>query len=456
MILSPLVAFVALMLQTTEAGSSALERRKAVLIEEIESAAVVEPPVFGIDTQIRAAEILVGRDDAHAVRFLRDAGQRTLLLADPATRSHFLKRIVPSLTPLDAGRAESFCGAQSRTEPALKADPLAVCYDQLIATLKDWSLRKDALGRALAAGAYDLPNLDLLLNDARDHHRSDFVSLLSAFVGAFPQLHPRLEEIERLESIDHKYAAGNSALSRQARRMAAAARREFAADRRRQAGQESASNEKPGPDAGQAASSGGTTVEPLEQPKSDFPAFNLGFHLPSLLEIDDPQLGGLPEVSKLGTEEAIRLAQRQEYPGARAAILADVLDEKDAELEPRRKMSLAEEVLRDSQKMRLSSARLIIQAQLARWFHQGGELLKAGEAALALQTSFDSLVQCQGQSCNVFGTNVDNSPGELIMSFAEYLKKYNIDPAELGLNHPGLRARWLLLELQSLLEDKQS
>jgi hypothetical protein len=132
-----------------------------------------------------------------------------------------------------------------------------------------------------------------------------------------------------------------------------------------------------------------------------------------------------------------------------------VLDEKDAELDPRRKMSLAEDVLRDSQKMRLSSARLIIQAELARWFHQGGELLKAGDAARALQTSFDSLVQCQDQSCNVFGTNVDHSPGELIMSFAEYLKKYNIDPADLGLHHPGLRARWLLIELQTLLEDKK-
>jgi hypothetical protein len=97
----------------------------------------------------------------------------------------------------------------------------------------------------------------------------------------------------------------------------------------------------------------------------------------------------------------------------------------------------------------------MLQAQLARWFHQQGEMLKAGEAAQALQASFEALVQCKDQRCEVFETDADNSPGELIMTFAEYLKKNGISPAELGLNHPGLRARWLLLELQSLVEDKE-
>jgi hypothetical protein len=179
------------------------------------------------------------------------------------------------------------------------------------------------------------------------------------------------------------------------------------------------------------------------------------FHLPSLLEQEDPLLRNLPDVSKLSTDEVIRLARRQEYAGARAAMLADVLDEKDAELDQRRKLSLAQDILSDSLKMRSSSSRLILQAEIARWFHDQGETLKAGEAAQALQASFEALVQCKDQRCEVFETNADNSPGELIMTFAEYLKKNGISPAELGLNHPGLRARWLLLELQSLVEDKE-
>jgi hypothetical protein len=455
MITGPLLVLsAAMLLQTPEAGSSALERSKGVLIEEIESAAVAEPAVFGIDTQIRAADLLAGKDDAHAARFLLDAGQRTLLLPDPATRSHFLKRIVSALIPLDAKQAESFCAAQTRAEATAKADPLAVCYDQFIARLKEWPLRKEAFSRALAMGAYDLPGVDGLLREARERHAEDFVPLLAAFIGGFPATSPRLEEIRRLESIDRKYAAGNPALSRQARRTAAAARQEFAAAHRESAGRESS---PPGAQFSEAAAESLASAMPAEPGAKSGPDSPPGawFHLPSLLELEDPGLHDLPDVAKLGVDEAIELARQQQYAGARAAILADVLDEKDAELDPRRKMSLAEDILRDSLKMRSSSSRLILQAQLTRWFQQQGEKLKAGESAQALQASFETLVQCKDQRCEVFEADSDNSPGELIMTFAEYLKDHNINPAELGLNHPGLRACWLLLELQSLIEDKK-
>jgi hypothetical protein len=455
MTLGPLLALAAVMLpQAPEAGSFAFERSKGALIEEIEAAAVAEPPVFGIDTQIRAAGILEGKDDAHAVRFLLDAGQRTILLPDPATRSHFLKLIVQSLTPLDAKQAESLCGSQKRAEPTARADPLAVCYDQFIARMKDWPSSKEAFSRALASGAYDLPGVEGLLREARERHAADFAPLLAGFIGAFPATNPRVEEIRRLESVDRKFAVAYPSLSRQARRTASIARREFAAAHREQAGAESASPGTQMPEAAAAALSSGTSAEPGAKSGSDA-SVGSWFHLPSLLEQEDPLLRNLPDVSKLSTDEAIRLARRQEYAGARAAMLADVLDEKDAELDQRRKLSLAQDILSDSLKMRSSSSRLMLQAQLARWFHQQGEMLKAGEAAQALQASFEALVQCKDQRCEVFETDADNSPGELIMTFAEYLKKNGISPAELGLNHPGLRARWLLLELQSLVEDKE-
>ena len=453
MTLGPTLALVALtLLQEPEAGPSVLERRMGVLIEQIEGAAVAEPPVFGIDTQIRAAAILKGKDDAHATRFLLDAGQRTLLLSDAAARSHFLKRIVADLTPLDAKQAESFCATQTRAAPAVKADPLAVCYDQFIAGVNDWPSRKEAFSRALAAGAYDLPGIESLLQEAHEHHAPDLSLLFARFVAAFPATNPRLEEIRRLESVDRKFATGNAALSRQARRTVSTARREFAAAHRGEAGAEAVAPES------QASEAALSNVTPPEAGAKSSPGFAAGFmfHFSSLLEQEDPQLHDLPDVSKLGTEEAIQLAKKQEYAGARAAMLADVLDEKDGELDQRRKLSLAVDILRDSLKMSSSSSRLILQAELARWFHQLGETLKAGEAAHALQASFEALVKCKDQRCEVFETNADNSPGELIMTFAEYLKKYNIDPAELGLNHPGLRARWLLLELQALLEDKKT
>ncbi len=455
MTVGPFVAFAAVMLsQTPETGSAALERRKAVLIEEIEAALAAETPVYGIDTQVNAARILEGHDNPHATRFLLDAGQRTLQLADPAARSHFLKLIVRSLTPLDARQAESLCTAQSRADSSAKADPLAVCYDQLITQLKDWPSRKEAFVRALDMGAYDMTATDELLQDAREQHAADFVPLLARFVGGFPTSSPRLQEITRLESVEHKFASGNAALSRLARRTAAAARREFAAAHRGQPGSRTSTAEAPLSEVANPILAEGAPAEPGVKLSPDFLGALSSFRFPSLLEQDDPQVKGLPDVSTLGTEEAVALARRRDYAGARAAMLADVLDQKDAELDTRVKLSLAQEILRDSLSMTSSSSRLLLQCELALWFHQHGEPVKAGEAAKALQDSFEAFVQCKDQHCKVFDSSTDDSPGELIMSFAEYLKKNGIDPAELGLNHPGLRARWLLLELQTLLEDK--
>src|SRR5208283_1598969 len=169
-----LVLSAALALQPPEAGSAGLERRKAVLIEQIENAAMAEPPVFGIDTQIRAGEVLKGHDDAHAARFLRDAGQGTLQLTDASTRAALLKSIVKLLAPLDAAHAESLCATQSRRAPGQAADPLAACYDQLIGGLKDWSHARDALDRALAAGAYNLTSTEHLLQQARESQPAEF------------------------------------------------------------------------------------------------------------------------------------------------------------------------------------------------------------------------------------------------------------------------------------------
>ena len=47
--------------------------RAAQLLEEIEMIAVSEPPVLGIDTQIRAAEAISEKDAKGATRLLNDA-----------------------------------------------------------------------------------------------------------------------------------------------------------------------------------------------------------------------------------------------------------------------------------------------------------------------------------------------------------------------------------------------
>ena len=79
---------------------------------------MAEPPVFGIDTQIRAGEVLKGHDDARAARFLRDAGQGTLQLTDASTRAAFLKSIVKLLARPSTPPMPSRSAPPSRAAPA--------------------------------------------------------------------------------------------------------------------------------------------------------------------------------------------------------------------------------------------------------------------------------------------------------------------------------------------------
>ena len=358
-----LLLAVALALQSPETGSAGLERRTAVLIEQIENAAMAEPPVFGIDTQIRAGRVLKGHDDARAARFLRDAGQGTLQLTDASTRAAFLKSIVKLLAPLDAAYAESLCATQSRRVPGQTADPLAACYDQLIGGLKDWSHTRDALSRALAAGAYNLTNAGQLLSQARESHPADFAPLLAEIVGAFPE-QPEPDEVAQLETIAAAWRRAQPALARQALARCRAARKALAQ-------RPSATAQGGAPNA--AAEPGSPLSEPAdEEPggakmKLDF-KFDFDIDLGFGEQADDPGLKDLPETKDLPLDAALRLIRSQEYAGARAAMLGDLLDSRSGELDAPRWASLAAETLRDGARMRPSGDTLVLLAGMARGY----------------------------------------------------------------------------------------
>lgn len=441
-----LLLSAALALQTPEPGSAALERRKAELIEQIEGAATAEPPVFGIDTQILAAGVLKDHDNVHAVRFLRDAGQRTLQLADPPTRAHFLKRIAELLAPLDAGHAESLCASQSRRPPGQAADPLAVCYDQLIAGLKDWNQSREAFDRALAAGAYNLSSSEQLLKQAREGHAADFAPLLASVVDAFPA-QPEPDEIARLESVAGAWRRTEPALIRQAIARCRAARATLA---RRTASATQTPDAK-----GSLKELGSPLAAPTgEEPDSSKLGFNFNFNFDFGFgqDAEDPGLKNLPDTDKLPLDAALGLARSQTYAGARAKMLREILDARSAELDPPRWASLAEEVLRESGHMRPSGDQLILQAELGLFCLQHGEKPLAAAAAQLLMTSFDAFVQCGPASCAIFRSG--GSPGEMLALYDGLLRENGIQLEDLGLHHPSLEARWLLYELEALFKEK--
>ena len=92
--------------------------------------------------------------------------------------------------------------------------------------------------------------------------------------------------------------------------------------------------------------------------------FDLGFG--SGKDVEDPQLKGLPEIANLPLDAALALARSQTYAGARAAMLADILDTRSAELDSTRWAWLAEESLRESGAMRRCELRHLPQRRRPR------------------------------------------------------------------------------------------
>ena len=80
-------------------------KRIRVMLDEVETIAASEPPIIGIDTQLRLAEVLVESRRADAEQVMRDCGSRIMTITDLPTRSALLTewmRLQAKLSPQEA------------------------------------------------------------------------------------------------------------------------------------------------------------------------------------------------------------------------------------------------------------------------------------------------------------------------------------------------------------------
>ena len=183
----------------------------------------------------------------------------------------------------------------------------------MIGGLKDWSHARDALDRALAAGAYNFTNAGQLLSQARESHPADFAPLLAQIVGAFPE-QPEPDEVAQLETIAATWRRAEPALARQALARCRAAREVLA--------------QRPSATAqGGAPSTSTEPGSPLTEPAGEEPGaskmkfdfnFNFDIDLGFGERADDPGLKNLPETKDLPLDAALRLIRSQEVMPARA------------------------------------------------------------------------------------------------------------------------------------------
>lgn len=83
------------------------EARIRALLDEIETIAASEPPIIGIDTQLRLAGALGEKRPADAARVMRDSGSRIMTIRDLPTRSVLLADWMKLQANLNLTEAES-------------------------------------------------------------------------------------------------------------------------------------------------------------------------------------------------------------------------------------------------------------------------------------------------------------------------------------------------------------
>jgi hypothetical protein len=410
------------------------------VLEEIERIAAGEPPVLGIDTQIRAAKLLAARHPAEARRLAADATSRTLTLTDLHTRGVFLLDLAGLLGPIDPAGAVETCTLIPRRVPAAEEDPLSDCYFALmLQRQKDWEEEKALARRALAAGAAGSGLMPVHLEHTLKGHPLEASVEYAALVAAFPESDANAAEVNEFIRLVQLMRGREPELSRQALDMALRSLRRPGF---------------PGPPERRAALLERTALlAGVVTPKPDKPltwSQLPEFKLPEKKKEPEPEDAKEPSIDGLSADEIVALARRQK-PYAHAALLLALIDDK--ELPAERRAPLAEEALQATAQMPLTDDRMLAQSMLARRLYQYGATSQAAVAAQMLAETFQKMYDCESAGCLSF--KGDANPGTLIKDFAEYLCEHGIRPEELGLNNRSLTARVLLLDLEQAVEGKK-
>ncbi len=211
-----LLGLLALAGLTACAQPTAKER----LLERIEAIAVSEPPVLGIDTQIRTAAVLSSKDPDLAERWLQAATSRALTLVDLHTRGEFLIAIVDQYRHLDAEAAEQVCGLLPRRATGAKEDPLARCFHSLFSTKRSWEEEKALTRRALSAGAFQSPEIRSHLERAIKEHPEECAAEFAVIVEGFPASDASLQERRHLLDMANLVRKREPELAASARKLA--------------------------------------------------------------------------------------------------------------------------------------------------------------------------------------------------------------------------------------------
>jgi hypothetical protein len=411
-------------------------------LKAIEAVVPSETPLFGLETRIQTAELLLPLHPELAHEWLHDALSAVPGISHGPSADYFRARIAGLLSVVDLGESLELARATRRWDAA---DRAGEAWDKIVRQVFGRSPAQAAAiaTEGLRSGAYQIGVLPDLLGRLLKADEPGARALYSEVTGAFPS---RATPRDATLLLDCMKVMGNTdhASSREGvRRLLAAL----------------------------AEESFGATYEPrgwwrVDGAKGklsittqrDLAAFRLIRWLrqsdPGLLAASQKQLKDWEErLTEAAPDGTFRISggPSPEPEPAAADVRAEALVERSRskDLTAAQAAALASEALPLTQQMKLGSERLVAQAILTRDAVLRGDDALAASAAKMLSDSFAGICHCETAACDSLEGREECS--EMIDAFAEYLDEHQVTPEILRLYHPSLRARLLLLALKRLL-----
>jgi hypothetical protein len=430
---------LAALLLAQHADPNPQQKQIASLVAQIRRLAASEPVVYGVDTRLRAADVLAAKYPKIAKDLLRDAQAALSGVTVPAEQDSLRVSIVQRMAPLDIDEAERLIGSIRRGG---EEDYVAQAYDKLVEFLAlNHGNTREMISKGLQSGGFRSGSASKLLEDSKTADPAAAVALFSEILGAFPAQSPVERDVSYLLDCTKQIAALNRPLALEAidRALSAATSQKVRVEKtlRRKMLREIAST------------LGSIDPELLERYKSEREEL-----AQALVTEDTPKAEEahkddvhLPDLAEMTYADALSFARKLEDPAERVAALIEIYRRET--ISPQQRSSVASEALTAATAMQLTNDRLTAMAMISRDFARINQPANAAFAAQLLSETFSKACDCERITCDKSGEKFECV--DLLDLFAEYLEEFKISAESMSLNNISLEARMLIFKLYPIL-----
>jgi hypothetical protein len=415
------------------------QKQITALASQIRRLAASEPVVYGIDTRLKAADVLTGKYPKLAKDLLRDAQAALSGVTLPAEQDDLRVGIVQRMAPLDLDEAERMIASIRRGGDE---DYVADAYDELVEFLASThGDTREMISKGLKAGGFRSGSARKELGDSKTANPAAAVEMFSEILGAFPAQSPGEKDVYYLLDCTKQVAGLNRPIAVQAIDQALSAatseKLDVAKTERRKMLREIASLLR--------------SIDPelLERYKSEREELAEAMVGEDPPKQEEPQKEDVhePDLSDMSYSDALSYARNLQNPAERTAALIDIYRRET--ITEQQRSSVALEALTSATTMPITNERLTVMAVISRDFARLNQFANAAFAAQLLSETFSKACDCEHVTCYRASEKFDCL--DLLNLFAEYLEEFKISAESMSLNNISLQARLLVFKLYPLL-----